>query len=156
MYDEASEFQSEILTDAWYQAGKTQDHVAAVCGVSRSAIAEWIRGAKRVPLSAIGTLTEALGPEFLARVLRPHGYTVVRLRSGEEAEIWETIQDAALRLGKATGLVAGGVADATDPDGPGGADITREEAAEIRGQIDHLHGYLDLIETQLAQATEQN
>ncbi len=157
MYGDEETLQGEMLLDAIERSGRPRKVVAAELGVAYQTLDGWIRGQARFPLVQLGRLTAVLGPWLLNHLLEPHGFKVVRLYAKEkEDDLFESLRDAALRLGGSTGRVTAGVADATDPASAGGKTITPQEAAEIRDRISEAEAYLQHMKEQLSAATGAN
>jgi len=149
--------QGELLLDAIERSGRPRKAVAAELGVAYQTLDGWIREDRRVPIRKMGLLCKVVGPWLLNQLLEAHGYKVIRLSTDrEDADPFETIREAGLRLGGASGRVTTEVADATDPAGPGGAVITSEEGDRIRSSIREARAYLDAMEERLNSATSAN
>lgn len=148
--------QGELLMDAIERSGKPRKAVAAEIGAAYQTLDGWLREDRRVPIRAWGLLCKAIGPWFLNQILEPHGFKVVRLYPTSHTDVFESVREAALRLGGASGKVTAEVADATSPVGPGGKTITTEEAAEIRSSIGEAEAYLAVMKERLDSATGTN
>ena len=149
--------QAEHLLDAIERSGLKRKQVAHRLGVAYTTLDGWIRGEHRIPVMDLGRLTEILGPWFLNDIIEPRGFRVIRLREcTEESDPFESIKEAALRLGFASGRVAHDVAEATDPQGPGGALVTVEEKDHLRSDIREARAFLDAMEERLEQTENTN
>jgi transcriptional regulator with XRE-family HTH domain len=126
-----------ILDDVRRRCRSFRDEAfARHLGVDRTLLAHWRSGARPMPVEVLPLLAdytrdpEAVYGDLLARA-------GCRLQLDDQVEDLEPLE-ALREVRRSIGRLLQAEASATDPDSPGGATLTREEAAELLQEAEVL------------------
>lgn len=114
------------------EALQAADHSGRSVGSSK-VVEAWRAGRSHMTLGALEVALEHCGPELAGRLLnvlcRRYGHEAVRLPGASSSTT--PLKRRVLLIGAVTGDVQGAYAEATDPDGDGGAEITDDESDNL-------------------------